>query len=151
MKLRTVIVGCAVLAVGAALVAAKENFTEGSTWTGLIRTVRIDNRTRKAGTQSSKDVKLVIKSVDEGNFTGELYQDSDKEGLEVEGKITSKGAVTFYPTKKIKGGWPENIIGNWQFSATLKGKQMTGRASIPATNNSYTAISEYTLKLKDKE
>ncbi len=149
MTLRSGIVGCLVLAFAGAFAAAKDHFDEGSTWTGLMKTTRFDNRTKRATNTSSKDIKLVIKSVDNDKFTGEFYQDSDREALKVEGKITSKGGVTFHPTEKIKGGWPENIVGNWQFSATLKGKQITGRATIPATNNSYTAVSEYTNKLKE--
>lgn len=149
MKLPAMILGCAVLAASAAYVLAKESFAEGTTWTGTIKTVHVNTRTKKLSDASSRDIKLVIKTVDEGKFTGEFYQDRDREALEVEGKITAKGAVTFAPTKKIKGGWPENIVGNWQFSATLKGKQISGSATLPATNGSYTATSSYSMKLKE--
>jgi len=149
MKLPVMILGCTVLAASAAYVIAKESFTEGSTWTGTMKSAHYDTRTKRPSNASSRDIKLVIKTVDDGKFTGEFYQNSDREGLEVEGKIKSNGTVTFAPTKKIKGGWPENIIGNWQFSATLKGKQISGSATIPATNGSYTAISSYTMKLKE--
>jgi hypothetical protein len=150
MKLRSIVFGLAFLGLSVATLAAKENFADGSTWTGIMRTAHVSNRTKKTTSTESFDVKLVIKTVDDnGKFTGEFYKDRDRYALEIEGKINKKGVIAFTPVKEIKGGWANNVVGNWTFAATLRGKQIAGRASIPSTGNTYTYLSEYNIKLKE--
>jgi hypothetical protein len=79
-----------------------------------MRTAHVRNSTKKTVNQESFDIKVVIKTVaDGGKFTGEFYKQSDRAGLEIEGKITPKGIISFAPTKEIKGGWANNVVGNW--------------------------------------
>lgn len=156
-KLRLLTAGLIVLSFGVAAALAKDNFTEGSTWTGIMRTARVSNKTKKSGQNESFDVKLVIKSVkDEGkfsSFTGEFYKEKDAHALEIEGRITAKGVISFTPIKEIKGSWANNVVGNWTFAANLQGKgskQIGGRATIMSVGNTYTYFSEYVLKLKEE-
>jgi hypothetical protein len=153
--LRLFTAGLIVLTCGVAAALAKENFEEGATWTGIMRTAQVSNKSKKTIRTESFDVKLVIKSIKEPGktttFTGEFYKQNDAHGLEVEGRVTSKGVISFAPTKEIKGSWANNVVGNWTFAAQLqnKGKQITGRATIMSTGNSYTHLSEYVLKAKE--
>ncbi len=141
--LLSVVAFLGIITAGVAVYGADDPAPVGKTWTGVLKRFGAPNEQKEI--ISSTDAAIKITERDGDEFTGALGLQNNTRVGEIQGTITSRGAVKFTVTKFLKGPKGEvdsmkDIIGRAKFVGAIKEEKLTGKFTIPKNTGNGKAV-----------